>query len=157
MRLASKWLLGTALVPVLCLTACTSDKDPAPDRSAAPSHQSSAGRSAEKKLTEQAQSALDSVTKQDESMVESGVERVSDGIHTQPDLSAGHAYKLTVVCAGKGTAEITFTPRKTAARRTVSCDRSVVSERFTAGKQVRIDTQGKPEASGMIAWRLNSV
>ncbi|MFJ3643927.1 hypothetical protein ACIPRD_29880 [Streptomyces sp. NPDC090108] len=102
-------------------------------------------------------SALDSVTKQDGSMVESGVERVSDGIHTQPDLIAGHAYKLTVVCAGKGAAEITITPRKTAARKVVSCDRSVVSERFTAGRHVHIDTQGRPEASGMVAWRLNSV
>ncbi|MFD6026653.1 hypothetical protein [Streptomyces griseoluteus] len=111
----------------------------------------------EKQLTAQAQSALDSVTKQDESMVESGVERASDGMHTQPDLSAGHAYQLTVVCAGKGAAEITFTPRKTAASKTVSCDRSVVSERFTASRQVRIDTQAKPDASGMIAWRLNSI
>ncbi|MET7601045.1 hypothetical protein [Streptomyces avermitilis] len=157
MRPTPAWLLGTVLVPVLCLTACTSDKDPSPDRSATASAHPSAETSADKKLTAQAETALDAVTEQGKSMVESGVERVSDGIHTRPDLSAGHPYKLTVVCAGKGNAEIAFTPVKAAAKKAVPCDRSVVFERFTGSKGLRIDIQGDAQASGMIAWRINIV
>ncbi|MFF7975033.1 hypothetical protein [Streptomyces sp. NPDC007905] len=142
---------------MLCLTACTSDKDPAPDRSTASSPHPGADPSAQKKLTAQAQSALDAVTEQGKSMIESGVERVSDGIHTRPDLSMGRPYKLTVVCAGKGNAEIVFTPSKAAAKKAVPCDRSVVFERFTSSKSLRIDVQGKAEATGMIAWRINTV
>ena len=90
-------------------------------------------------------------------MVESGVERLSDGIHTQPDLSTGRSYKLAVVCAGKGRVKIVFTPGKTAAETTVPCDRSVVFERFMSGEAVRIDVQGDARSTGMIAWRINTV
>ncbi|WP_459740172.1 hypothetical protein [Streptomyces sp. E-15] len=113
--------------------------------------------SGEKKLTAQVQSALDAVTEQGQSMVESGVERVSDGVHTQPDLPAGRSYKLTVVCAGKGEAHIVFTPSKTAPKKAAPCDRSVVFERFTGGKAVRIDVEGDAGAAGMIAWRINTI
>src|SRR6266545_3218585 len=101
MRPRPRWLFGCALVPALFLTGCTSDHDSAPGREASPSatHRSTEAQ-AEKKLTTQAQSALDAVTKTDDSMVESGVERVSEGVHTQPDLAKGTTYKLTVVCAG---------------------------------------------------------
>lgn len=43
-------------------------------------------------------------------MVESGVERVTEGIHTRPTLDDGAGYRLTVVCVGKGEAEIAFSP-----------------------------------------------
>ncbi|MFD0392760.1 hypothetical protein ACFQ3Z_08565 [Streptomyces nogalater] len=115
------------------------------------------GTPREKNLTAQAQSALDAVTEQDRSMVESGVERVSDGVHTQPDLPAGHSCKLTVVCAGKGAAQIVFTPSTTAAKKAVPCDGSAVFERFTSGKGVRIDVQGGARATGTIAWRINTI
>lgn len=157
MRSAPVWLLGTVLAPVLCLTGCTSGNAPAPDRSATASPHASADPSGDRKLTAQAQSALNSVTEQGQSMVESGVERVSDGIHTQPDLSTGRSYKLAVVCAGRGKAKIVFTPGKTAAEKTVPCDRSVVFERFTSSEAVRIDVQGDAQATGMIAWRINAV
>ncbi|MEV6938688.1 hypothetical protein AB0N19_30795 [Streptomyces sp. NPDC051132] len=142
---------------MLCLTACTSDADPAPHHSAPASHHPSADPSAEQKLAVKAKSALDAATEQGESMIESGVERVSDGIHTQPDLSAGRSYKLTVVCAGKGDADIVFTPGKAAASKSVPCDGSVVFERFTSSKALRIDVEGKAQATGMMAWRINSV
>ncbi|MGW2742793.1 hypothetical protein [Streptomyces sp. NPDC001450] len=90
-------------------------------------------------------------------MVESGVERVSDGIHTRPDVATGRAYQLTVVCAGNGNAEIAFTPSKTAAKKAVPCDQSVVFERFTGTNELKIDVQGNSQAVGMIAWRINTV
>jgi hypothetical protein len=100
---------------------------------------------------------LNAVTEQGRSMVESGVERVSDGIHTQPDLPKGRSYKLAVVCAGEGKAKIVFTPSKAAAEKTVPCDRSVVFERFMSSEALRIDVQGDVQATGMIAWRINTV
>ncbi|GHI53448.1 hypothetical protein Srubr_32940 [Streptomyces rubradiris] len=151
------WLPGVALAPVLCLTACTPGNVPAPDRAAATSPRASAERLAEDDLTAQAQSALDAVTDQGPSMVESGVERVSDGVHTQPGLPAGRSYELTVVCAGAGEAWLFFTPSRTAPGKAVPCDRSVVFERFTTGKSVRIDVRGDARATGMIAWRINTV
>jgi hypothetical protein len=157
MRSTPVWLLGTVLAPVLCLTGCTSGNAPAPDRPATASPRAGTDSSGDRKLTAQAQSALNAVTGQGRSMVESGVERVSDGIHTQPDLSTGGSYKLAVVCAGEGEAKIVFTPGRTAAEKTVPCDRSVVFERFTGSAAVRIDVRGDARATGMIAWRINTV
>jgi hypothetical protein len=156
MRSAPVWILGTAVAPVLCLTGCTSGNAPTPDRSATTSPHTTADPSGDRKLTAQVQSALNAVTEQGRSMVESGVERVSDGIHTQPALPEGRSYKLTVVCAGEGKAKIVFTPSKTAAEKTVPCDRSVVFERFVSSEAVRIDIQGDAQATGMIAWRINT-
>ncbi|MEV6808733.1 hypothetical protein [Streptomyces sp. NPDC051132] len=157
MRPAPLRLLGTALLPVLCLTACTAGTDPVPDHPATAASPPSGDTPAEKKLAARAQSALDAVTEQGDAMVESGMERVSDGIHTRPDLSTGRPYKLTVVCAGKGDAEIVVTPGKTAAAKPVPCDGSVVFERFTGSTALRIDVRGKTKATGMMAWRINTV
>lgn len=157
MRPVPVWLLGIALAPMLCLTACTSDNDPASGRAATMTPRTSADPFVEKKLTAQAQSALDAVTEQGQSMIESGVERVADGVHTQPDLAAGHSYELTVICAGKGEAQIVFAPGKTAPKKAAPCDRSVVFERFTSGKALRIDVEGDAQATGIIAWRIDTI
>lgn len=96
------WILCWALTPTLLLTACTSDHGAGRSRSPSPeaSHESTEGQ-AGKRLTDQAESALDAVTDQGTSIA-AGVERVSDGVHTQPGLVEGVLYKLTVVCAGGG-------------------------------------------------------
>jgi hypothetical protein len=150
-------LLGCALVLALFLTACTSSDDSTPGQKASPSaaHRSSEAQ-AEKNLTTQVQSAVDAVASQGSSMVESGVERVSDGVHTRPDLANGTTYKVTVACAGKGSAEIAFTPA-VSSKQPVPCDGSVVFERFTAKDSLRIDVQGNPGSKGMIAWRINKI
>ncbi|MEU5531903.1 hypothetical protein [Streptomyces sp. NPDC020362] len=152
------WLLGCALVPTLLLTACTSDHHTERGATASPSAaHHTASPQGDKRLTDQVQSALDAVTDKGSSMVESGVERVSDGVHTQPDLSQGAIYKLAVVCAGKGTAEIAFTPAVAGSKKPVPCDQSVVFERLTAKGSLRLDIQGGSGATGMIAWRINKV
>ncbi|MGW4494255.1 hypothetical protein [Streptomyces sp. NPDC004376] len=158
MRARGAWVLVVMLVPV-CLTGCTSGTGDAGE----PQHRATAsarpGRTpaGEKKLAAQAQAALDAVSAQDVSAVESGVERVSEGIHTEPGTRSGGVYKLTVVCAGQGTARITFTPGKQARAKAVPCDRSEVFERFTGARGVRIDVDGDAGATGMIAWRINRV
>ncbi|WP_406173417.1 hypothetical protein [Streptomyces sp. NBC_00996] len=90
-------------------------------------------------------------------MIESGVERLTEGIHTQPALDKETTYRLTVVCAGKGEAEIVFTPTSAGSKEPVPCDGSTVFERFTAKDSLRLDVQGKPDATGMIAWRINKM
>lgn len=90
-------------------------------------------------------------------MVESGVERVTEGIHTRPTLDAGAGYKLTVVCVGKGEAEIVFSPAGTGSGRMVPCDRSLVFERLTGRSGLALDVRGRPDAAGMVAWRIEKV
>ncbi|MEU3522412.1 hypothetical protein AB0E62_00795 [Streptomyces sp. NPDC038707] len=151
-------LLGAALASVVCLglTACTSGRGTAPERTAAASRPAGVDAVHERKLTAQARAALDAVAGQDGSLVESGVERVVDGVHTQPLLSTGRPYRLAVACAGEGTAEIVFSPGGAAAKRAVPCDRSVVSERFSGDEALRIDVRAGSRASGMIAWRIDA-
>jgi hypothetical protein len=155
----SRRLLGFAAVSVLFLTGCTADHDPAPGRAESPAVTTRQGTAArtEQRLTTQVTSALDAVTDRGGSMVESGVERVSDGIHTRPDLARGVPYELTVVCAGQGTVEIVLTPAATGATKAVPCDRSVVSEPLTTHTARRVDVRAGAGATGMVAWRIDKV
>lgn len=144
------------------LTACAPDHDTNSSRTGPtpppPSAQSAADSQTEKKLTAQVESALNGFSNEGSSFVESGVERVSDGVHTQPELSPGASYQLIVVCAGSGTAEIEFTPADAGPRKAVPCDVSPVVERLTprqSKEALRLDVRGKPGATGMMAWRLN--
>ncbi|MGV9994246.1 hypothetical protein [Streptomyces sp. NPDC003374] len=158
MRLPSGWIIGCALAPALFITGCTSHNDADASHSpSAPATHQSAEAQAEKRLTAAVQSALDATTDKGNSMVESGVERVSDGVHTQPGLTQGKTYKLTVACAGKGTAEIVLTPSSAGEKKSVPCDQSVVFERINPKASFRLDVVGKPGASGMVAWRINKV
>ncbi|MER7921453.1 MULTISPECIES: hypothetical protein [unclassified Streptomyces] len=148
-------LLACVLAPAILLTACTSNDAPAPTPAA--THRGGDGARAEKKLTDQARSALDAVTDQGGSMVESGVERIADGVHTRPGLAHGAAYKLAVVCAGKGAAELVVVPSGAGGKKAVPCDGSVVFERLTAASALKVDVRGEPGAAGMVAWRINKV
>ncbi|MFF3612596.1 hypothetical protein [Streptomyces sp. NPDC002580] len=156
-------LLGPVLAPALLLTACTAAHDsgtrPEASASASPSaHPSSAARGTadqdEARLTARVRTALDAGTGHG-SMIESGTERVADGIHTRPTLDTGTAYRLTVVCAGEGEAEIVFTPRGAGSAEPLPCDGSAVLERFTATDPLRVDVRGRPDATGVLAWRID--
>ncbi|WP_406003889.1 hypothetical protein [Streptomyces sp. NBC_00829] len=154
------WLAGCAVASsVFMLTSCTSgstDDNTSKDHSppSASGSQEATGAS-EKKLTEQAQAALAAV--HSGKMVEAGAERVADGIHTEPSLSEGKAYRLSLVCAGNGSAQLTFTPASTGIETKVPCDQSVVQQRITVHKPVRIDVDGAKGSSGVIAWRIAAI
>lgn len=91
-------------------------------------------------------------------MVESGAERVTDGVHTEPSLSKGRTYKLNVVCVGSGSAHVTFTPASAGSKAEVPCDRSVVQQRITTHElPVRIDVDGTNGSTGVIAWQIDTV
>ncbi|MEU6240849.1 hypothetical protein [Streptomyces sp. NPDC047024] len=155
-------VLAAVLVSV-CLTSCTSGTartggsggEPQPRVTA--SARPGANPAAERELAAQARAALDAGGSRRASMVESGVERVSEGVHTEPGTQPGRVYRLTVVCAGQGTAKVTLASGAPVRAKTVPCDRSEVFERFMGARGVRIDVDGGAGATGMIAWRIDRV
>ncbi|MFF7885586.1 hypothetical protein ACH40F_27550 [Streptomyces sp. NPDC020794] len=154
------WLTGCAVAAsAVLLASCTSgsgdgkaSKDPS---SPAASGSQTATEPSQKKLTEQAQAALTAV--HGGKMVEAGAERVIDGIHTEPSLSEGRTYRLNLVCVGNGSARLTFTPASTGTQTKVPCDQSVVQQRITVHKTVRIDVDGAKGSTGVIAWRIDTI
>ncbi|MCZ4509519.1 hypothetical protein O3Q52_15190 [Streptomyces sp. ActVer] len=154
------WLTGCAVAASsFLLASCTSgsgdDTNANSSSSPAPSVSQTATGSSEKKLTEQAQAALAAV--HSGTMVEAGAERVTDGIHTEPNLSEGKTYRLNLVCFGSGNAQLAFTPGSAGAKTTVPCDQSVVQQRITANKPIRIDVDGTKGSTGMIAWQIDAI
>ncbi|MGC0330938.1 hypothetical protein RKD23_003928 [Streptomyces sp. SAI-170] len=155
------WFAGAVAASALLLTSCTSDSGDgeATDPQSSPpsvSESQDAARAQEKKLTDQAQAALAAV--QVGKLLEAGAERVTDGIHTEPTLSQGKTYKLNLVCVGRGSAHVTFTPADTGSKVEVPCDQSVVQQRITAHKlPVRIDVEGVKGSTGVIAWEIDRI
>ncbi|MBC2866885.1 hypothetical protein H1R13_18480 [Streptomyces mexicanus] len=82
---------------------------------------------------------------------------MSDGIHTQPSLSQGKVYNLNLVCAGAGSAQLTFTPASAGPKTTLPCDQSVVQQRLTAHPPLRIDVEGTKGSTGVIAWQIDAL
>lgn len=166
--------IGCALIAsVLLLTACTSggegDESGKATPPTAPSASHASAGPSEQQLAERALAALAAVP--DGEMVAAGSERVSDGIHTEPALSAGRAYRLSLVCFGSGSARLAMTPASTAAstvtpegtqtpqsaQTPVPCDQSVVQQRITVHRPVRIDVNSAKGSSGGIGWRIDAV
>ncbi|WP_460067932.1 hypothetical protein [Streptomyces sp. YKOK-I1] len=155
-----RFAAGTILLSVLMITGCSgsaNDEGKGADSSPSttPSSTQTAAETSEKQLTKQAQAALAAV--QGGTLVEAGAERVGDGIHTEPELTSGKAYKLSLVCVGTGSAQLTFSPTSAGKKATVPCDRSVVQQRITADKAVRIDVDGTEGSIGVIAWQIYTV
>ena len=157
-------LTGRACLTVLAVAAsavlvasCTSDGSDTAGPTPSATARSTAEPSdvSEKKLTEQAEAALAGF--HNGTLVESGAERVSEGIHTEPTLSAGEAYRIGIACAGSGSARLRFTPASAGEEATVPCDGSVVQQRITVDRPVRIDIDGDAGATGMIAWQIDKV
>ncbi|MFD5515779.1 hypothetical protein [Streptomyces sp. NPDC127066] len=82
---------------------------------------------------------------------------MTEGIHTRPTLDDGAGYEFTVVCVGKGEAEIVFSPAGAGSGRMIPCDRSLVFERLTGRSRLALDVRGRPGAAGMVAWRIEKV
>ncbi|MFD7066671.1 hypothetical protein ACFV97_05450 [Streptomyces sp. NPDC059913] len=114
---------------------------------------------AEEKLGEQVQEAL-GTRETDESgplFVESGLERVGEGFHTEPELERGRSYGLQVACAGTGQIVLSVTGEDRARRR-IDCDGAPVHQRFTApATTVVIKAEEVSGATGMVGWRLDRV
>ncbi|MFS4109804.1 hypothetical protein [Streptomyces sp. PD-S100-1] len=82
---------------------------------------------------------------------------MTDGIHSEPTLSKGKTYRLSLACAGRGDARLTFVPTNAGSQAAVPCDKSVVQQRLTAEGPVRIDVDGTSGSTGVIAWQIDAV
>ncbi|GGT21125.1 hypothetical protein GCM10010271_25430 [Streptomyces kurssanovii] len=110
----------------------------------------------DKRLGEQAEAALDTVTIDDPEFVESGLASLADGIHTDSPLARGTSYQLGVACAGKGKAELSVLVKDRPVVRSFDCDGTAVHQRIAdAPSRLRIDVDGEPGSSGMVAWRIS--
>lgn len=154
------WLAGcTVAASVFVLASCTSgDGDARPSHarsSSTPSSPRTPSGSTEKGLGEQAQAALAAV--QSGKLVESGTERVTDGIHTEPNLTAEKTYKINLVCFGHGAAQMKFAPPSMGTQTEVPCDRSVVQQRIAGHKHIHIDVDAAKGSTGVIAWEIEAI
>lgn len=109
----------------------------------------------EKDLTQQAQAALADL--RSGKLVEAGAEWVTDGIHTEPILRNGKTYLPTLTCFGAGSARMAFTSADTGTDTTVPCDQSVVRQRITVHKPIRLDVDGTTGSTGVIAWQIGAI
>ena len=159
-------LCCVSVLSVALAAGCTTDSSGPAGPSASesspgqqPRNPSEASARAESRLGEQLEETLgtEEVSDSDPLFVEAGLERVSDGFHTEPELVRRHSYELAVACAGQGTMSLSVALANPV-RRTVNCDGVPVRLRVTgSAAKVGIDTEGMPGATGMVAWRIVKV
>ncbi|MFD3455230.1 hypothetical protein ACFWVC_24015 [Streptomyces sp. NPDC058691] len=153
--------LGAFVLSVGLLAGCTSDSGVAGEPPASkPKQKSSAAGSTldEERYSKQLAEVLGTgIAQLDDSFVESGSERVSDGIHTYSTLSPGKSYSLVVVCAGKGKVDLSAGV-KPPIRQTLPCDGVPFTRRIkNAPGTVEIDATGMAGSAGMVAWRVSTL
>lgn len=140
------------------ITGCSSDSDEPTEETPSKPAKAASPRDDEK-LGKRVEQALDLelIDDSDPLFVESGLERVSDGIHTHPKLPPGVSYELAVVCSGKGEVRLSVRAERRTSR-SVSCD-GVPTVQRTVGLRSRleIDTTGLRGASGMVGWRVRKI
>ncbi|GAA2787105.1 hypothetical protein [Streptomyces showdoensis] len=87
--------------------------------------------------------------------VESGLDRVVEGVHHLSRLKAGKDYQVFVACVGKGTVKIVLAGQ---APRTAACDGRPVGESVrNAPEELRLDITAVGGATGMVAWQLHAL
>lgn len=150
-------LAACAVMSLTFLTGCTDDSDGSGKSHAEPTKTSPTHD--EQKLGQQVKEALgtQAIDDSDPLFVESGLERISDGIHTQAKLPPGTRYELKVACAGTGKIELSIEGGKPD-HQTVRCDGVPATQR-TSGAQgpLQIDTTGRSGAAGMVGWRISRI
>lgn len=155
------FILCAAVLSIALAAGCSSRSDgpgapkSSPDRQR-PSPSTASGQ-ADEELGRHVEEVLDTAEIGDAEplFVEAGLERVGDGFHTMPELRRGHAYKLSVACAGKGRISLSVAV-KSPVRQSLDCDGVAFWQRFTASaSSIRIDGDGMPGATGMVGWRLD--
>ncbi|MDX3765214.1 hypothetical protein OG963_20320 [Streptomyces sp. NBC_01707] len=154
-------VLCASALCVALVTGCTSEPGgpnaPASSPGQPRESPSSPSDLTDDKLGKQVERTLDTaeVSDSDPTFVEAGLERVGDGFHSVPELTRGHSYKLSVVCAGKGKIILSIAV-KNPVRQTLVCDGVTFRQDLTASAApIKIDGDGMPGATGMVGWRLD--
>ncbi|MEU1913572.1 hypothetical protein [Streptomyces massasporeus] len=162
-----KWFTrrgATLLVPILSaafLVGCSGESEDkgGPSRNPKPSASPSAASDQGKVLENRAEEALGiaEIDELGDLFVQSGLERVSDGIHHRPVLSSRKSYTLAVVCSGAGEVRLTVTMKRPE-RQTVACDTVPVRQRIAdVTSQIEIDVDGLAGSSGIVGWRIDEL
>ncbi len=87
--------------------------------------------------------------------VESGLERVAEGVHNLSMLKKGKAYEVAVACAGRGAVKVAVADKTS---QSVRCDGVPVSLRVeNAPAEFPLDITATAGATGMVAWQVSSV
>ncbi|MFB9554168.1 hypothetical protein [Streptomyces roseoviridis] len=104
---------------------------------------------------ERARAALETVSPDDPEFVESGLERVADGVHHRSALEKGKTYTVSVACVGAGAVKVVIADK---APHSVPCDGVPASQRVeNAPAHVPIDVTAASGAMGMVAWQIVSL
>ncbi|MEU2266611.1 hypothetical protein ABZ568_09275 [Streptomyces olindensis] len=152
-------VLLASILSAALVVGCSGDhegrgaKDPKP--STTPSATSDQTEALEKKVEEAL--GIADVDDTNGQFVESGLERVSDGIHARSALTNGKSYTLAVVCAGVGKVRLAVTAKRPV-RQTVECNSVPVRQRITnAPDQLVTDVEGLEGSTGVIGWRIDEL
>ncbi|MFI7005897.1 hypothetical protein [Streptomyces sp. NPDC050145] len=144
------------------LVGCTQGTDaekPADgaDRSASKSPAPASGD--DEALGKKVRAALgtESIDDSDPLFVESGLERVRDGIHSRSELDAGKTYQLSIACSGKGRVRVNVSLGG-ALEDTTPCDGVPLLRTIErAPGTLRIDVDAVSGAGGMVGWSITRV
>ncbi|MFJ8662274.1 hypothetical protein [Streptomyces sp. NPDC093795] len=151
-------------VPVLAVVSllaagCTDDAKPSGAPSASttgnPTGTQPPRGESEEDQGKRAKTALETVSPDDPEFLESGLERVRDGVHNLSPLKKGKTYKLSVACVGTGSVKVVIADK---APQSVPCDGVPVGQRVeNAPAQLPIAINAAAGATGMVAWQIVSV
>ncbi|MFJ4336996.1 hypothetical protein [Streptomyces sp. NPDC088915] len=101
-----------------------------------------------------AKAVLETISPDDPKFVESGLERVRDGVHTRSSLKKGKAYEVSVACVGTGTVNLVIGGNPA---QSISCDGTSASRRVqNSPAELPIDITATPGATGMVAWQITA-
>ncbi|MFF5634662.1 hypothetical protein [Streptomyces sp. NPDC012825] len=145
-----------ALVSLLA-AGCTGGAEP-------PGAPAAAGKSAgeqeprgesEESQGKRAKTALERGLADERGFVESGLERVRDGLHHRSSLVKGEDYEVSVVCVGAGSVRVVVDGGDA---QVVACDGVSVRRGVeSAPAELPVDVTAEAGATGMVAWQVVSV
>ncbi|MFD5411585.1 hypothetical protein [Streptomyces nojiriensis] len=149
--------VALALVSFLA-AGCSSGSATPPGAPSAPETGKPAGAGSPSGGTEEAQggrakAVLDEIPPDGPEFVESGLERVPDGVHTRSSLMEGR--KVSVACVGTGTVKSVIGEQ---APQPVPCDGTSATRRVqNSPAQLPINIAAASDATGMIAWQITAL
>ncbi|CCA56584.1 MULTISPECIES: hypothetical protein [Streptomyces] len=153
----------TAVAPLVLISllaaGCTDDAKPSATPSASATEKPTATEPPqgenEEEQGKRAKAALETVSLDDPEFVESGLERVREGVHNLSPLKKGKAYKVSVACVGTGNVKVVIADK---APQSVPCDGVPAAQRVeNAPAELPIDITATSGAMGMVAWQVISL
>ncbi|MEU8619779.1 hypothetical protein [Streptomyces sp. NPDC048623] len=151
---------GALALASFLATGCSSESTtppsaPSPSATGKPTATPSPSGEDEKAQGSRAKAVLETISPDDPKFVESGLERVPDGVHTRSSLKKGKAYKVSVACVGTGTVNLVIDGKPS---QSISCDGTSASQRVqNSPTELPIDITATPGATGMVAWQVTAV